>query len=190
MTENDSFDKSLAFQLHNQTMLETEKMLRTLAIRLSQKTTIIPGTRGSYKYRMAKPNLCNGATIDEYTIELIRFFGMAIGYNSEFDVLIYWDSNDKNGYKFEWELLRKDTIELLKDLGEVFNRETKFYVVPKHMTKAPVLHPPKNSTIDDYNTGYSPDIVPIKRTVVDLIPFFGMVIGFDKEENVLLYRVD
>jgi hypothetical protein len=192
MTENDSFDKSLAFQLHSQTMLETEKMLRTLAIRLNSDTRIYRIPRESTTYVLTRTDAYQGPIFQGYIyFDLIKFFGMAVGYDIESNILVYWELKEHLvDHDLEKDLRHKETIDLLRDLGEGFNSETRYIPVPRGRWQGKYLKREDEGHINDYVAKSPPIDTPpsdnIKKVSIELNNFFGTVIGYDKKDNILL----
>lgn len=79
---------------------QTRKMIEILAKNLSEKTKFEAIPVGNYTWRICQWKKIDGNPYyldypSFHIVNLVRFFGMVVGYCEETDTLVYWD-NDKD----------------------------------------------------------------------------------------------
>lgn len=91
ITDKKLFDEGLLQKaLDAEALADTQILLRALADHYTSKTKIqqvLPYTM-TYRVYAKRPYLKSGQELIE--IPLYKFFGMYVGYNIEFDTLVYW----------------------------------------------------------------------------------------------------
>ncbi len=77
--------KELAFN-------EVKELLVDLAIHFSSKTKFLAVPVGTLDWLVEKYDEHNSYPAKAIHIQLIHFFGMYVGYNSELDLLVVWNT--------------------------------------------------------------------------------------------------
>jgi hypothetical protein len=167
-------------------LLEIEQMARKLAIYLTWNTRFIKLNDRVDIWRASKNDITRSCNIPDSYVEfkMKRFFGVALDYNLETDILAYWyldKSRQDSDYLERGFTFKKTGVEqTLKDLGENFSSRTKWQFCQGHRGSAKLLYQ------EDYKEEMADQPVNVKRVSVPIIDFFGMDLGYSKELDTLI----
>ena len=158
---------------------ETISMLGVLAIKLTSKTEISITPKGTKVWRI-EDGYGHGK-IHIYEEKLKQFFGMAIGYCAQMDILPCWRITP--GEVNVERLLSDQTHILLEILSKNFSANTKIMPVPNGRTLWPIVIYQES---EDWWAGDMCAPAGVKITETPLQSFFGMNVGYNSEFDFLV----